>query len=377
MTEPYEAAVVGGGIVGASTAYHLARAGVETLLIDRHDEGRATDAGAGILSPATSTRGSDDVWFDFAVEAVGYYDELVTALETEQDGPHGYADRGLLRVAIDEDETTRFDETLERICKRQAADEPPAHETIHELSSAEAREQFPPLAEPCRALYYDDAARVDGQQFEGALRRAGMNHGLTILDATVEQLIIDDDSISGVVADGECISSGAVVIAGGAWSAAFGDQLDVEVPIEPQRGQIVHLGLDADTAGWPIVSPFREHYFVPWDDGRVAVGATRESAGFVPHTTVAGLQEVFSEAVRVAPGLANASLQEAQVGLRPLSPDGLPVLGEVSNVEGAFVATGHGPTGLQLGPYSGKLVADAVRGTELAVDLAPFAIDRF
>ena len=377
MEEQYEAAVVGGGIVGASTAYHLARAGVETLLIDRHDEGRATDAGAGILSPATSARGSDDAWFDFAVEAVAYYNELVTALETEQDGPHGYADRGLLRVAIDEEEITRFDDTLARIRERQATGEPPARGSVHELSPTEACEQFPPLAEPHRALYYDDAARVDGQQFEGALRRAGENHGLTILDATVERLLVDGDSLTGVVTDGERIAVDAAVVAGGAWSAAFGDQLDVEVLIEPQRGQIVHLDVAADTTDWPIVSPFREHYLVPWDDGRVAVGATRESAGFTPHTTVAGLQEVFSEAIRVAPGLADASIREAQVGLRPLSPDGLPVLGTVPDIEGVFVATGHGPTGLQLGPYSGKLVADAVRGTEPAFDLTPLAVDRF
>jgi D-amino-acid dehydrogenase len=148
MEGRYEAAVVGGGIVGASTAYHLARAGVETLLIDRHDEGRATDAGAGILSPVTSARGSDDAWFDFAVEAVAYYDELVTALETEQDGLHGYADRGLLRVAIDEEEITRFDDTLSRIRERQAADKPPARGSVHELTPTEARKQFPPLAEP-------------------------------------------------------------------------------------------------------------------------------------------------------------------------------------------------------------------------------------
>lgn len=377
MDDRYEAVVVGGGIVGASTAYHLARAGVETLLIDRHDEGRATDAGAGILSPATSARGSDDVWFDFAIDAVAYYDELVTALETEQDGPHGYAETGLLRVAVDEEEVTRFDDTLACIRERQATGEPPAGESIHELSSTEAREKFPPLAEPRRALYYDDAARVDGQQFEGALRRAGEHHGLMTLDASVERLLVADDSLTGVVAEGERISTNAAVIAGGAWSAQFGKQLGVNVPIEPQRGQIVHLDLDTDTTDWPIVSPFRDHYLVPWDDGRVAVGATRESAGFAPHTTVAGLQEVFSEAVRVAPGLADASLREARVGLRPLSPDGLPVLGEIPNVEGAFLATGHGPTGLQLGPYSGKLVAEAVHDREPAVALTSFAVDRF
>lgn len=376
MADQYETVVIGGGIVGASTAYHLVRAGLKTLLIDRHDEGRATDAGAGILSPETSTRGSDSAWFEFAVDAVAYYEELVPKLETEQDGSHGYAERGLLGVAINEDESERFDDTLARIRKRQASGVIPSG-SVQELTPSDAQERFPPLAEPQLALYYDDGARVDGQQFEGALRRAGENHGLTTLNGNVERLIIDNNSLVGVIADGERIPTEAAVIAGGAWSAGFGNQLGVDIPIEPQRGQIVHLDLDADTTDWPIVSPFREHYLVPWDDGRVAVGATREDSEGAPHTTVAGLQEVFSEAVRVAPGLAEASLRETRVGLRPLSPDGLPVLGSVPNVDGAFLATGHGPTGLQLGPYSGKLVAEVVRGTEPAVDLTPFAVDRF
>ncbi|WP_117593893.1 NAD(P)/FAD-dependent oxidoreductase [Haloprofundus halophilus] len=374
----YEAIVVGGGIVGASAAYHLAREGCETLLVDRRDEGRATDAGAGILSAATSSRGGDSTWFDFATTAVDYYGELVAALEAEQDGPHGYAKRGLLNVAFDAEEAEQYDEVLARIRERQAAGEPPAEGTVHELSSEEARERFPPLGESERAFYYDDAARVDGQTFEGALRRAGENHGLDTLEASVESLVVDGDEVTGVVVDETELAADAVVVAGGAWSNAFGAQLGVEIPVEPQRGQIVHLDLDADTEGWPIVSPYRHKYLVSWDDGRVAVGATRETgAGFEPKTTVEGLHDVFSEILRVAPGLADASLREARVGLRPLAKDGLPVLGEVPGVDGAFVATGHGPTGLQLGPYSGKLVADAVRGEDATGELEPFGVDRF
>lgn len=371
----HDAVVVGGGIVGASTAYHLARAGVETLLVDRRDEGRATDAGAGILSAATSSRG--EPWFGFAADAVAYYDDLVAALEADQDGPHGYAKRDLLRVAVSEDEVEGFDETLAAVREREAAAGPPVEDSITELTVEEARTAFPPLADVERAFRYDDAARVDGRTFEGALRRAGETHGLETRNASAERLVVNGGSIEAVVVDGERIDTENVVVAGGAWSAAFSDQLDVSLPIEPQRGQIVHLDVDVDTRGWPIVSPFRGHYLVSWDDGRVAVGATRESGtGFTPHTTVAGLQEVLSEATRVAPGLADASFREVRVGLRPLSSDGLPVLGEVPDVEGAFVATGHGPSGLQLGPYSGKLVADAVCGGDPA-SLAPFAIDRF
>jgi D-amino-acid dehydrogenase len=376
--EAYEAIVVGGGIVGASTAYHLARDGLTTLLIDRRDEGRATNAGAGILSPATSSRSSDGDWFEFATTAVDYYDDLVSALEAEQDGPHGYAKRGLLNVAFGDDEVEMYDEVLERIRERQAAGDPPAEGTIRELSPEKARQHFPPLGETKRAFYYDDAARVDGREFERALRRAGESYGLDTVDASVERLTIDDGTIAGVVTDDGERAADAVVVAGGAWSNTFGEQLGVEIPVEPQRGQIVHLGLDADTEGWPIVSPYRHKYMVSWDDGRVAVGATRETgSGFEPETTVEGIQEVFTEALRVAPGLADASLREVRVGLRPLTEDRLPVLGEVPGVSGAFLATGHGPTGLQLGPYSGKLIADAVRGEDVSKELKPFSVERF
>ena len=112
-----------------------------------------------------------------------------------------------------------------------------------------------------------------------------------------------------------------MVIAGGAWSRRFSDQLGLDIPVAPQRGQIIHLDLGgADTSSWPIVSAFRDHYMVPWPDSRVAAGATRETgSGFEPKATAAGIVEVLSEALRVAPGLAGASIRETRVGLRPLS----------------------------------------------------------
>ncbi|MFC6827166.1 NAD(P)/FAD-dependent oxidoreductase [Halopelagius fulvigenes] len=378
MTDRYDAVVVGGGIVGSSVAYHLAREGTDALLVDRRDEGRATDAGAGILSPATTSR-DDETWVRFAVEAVAYYDELVPALEAEQDGPHGYAERGLLAVAVNGAEADAYDETLELVRERRAEYGTPAPGTIRELDSEEAKARFPPLAETKRAFHYDDAARVDGRTFEAALRRAGRAHGLTEREGGVAEILVEGGDVRGVtLADGETVEAENVIVAGGAWSAAFESQLGVEVPVEPQRGQIVHLDVDEDTEGWPIVSPFRSHYMVSWDDGRVAAGATRETgAGFAPHTTVAGLREVFDEVLRVAPGLSDASLRTSRVGLRPLSEDGHPVLGEVPGVAGAYLATGHGPTGLQLGPYSGKLVAQAVRGETPETDVSQFGVGRF
>ncbi|NHN59635.1 MULTISPECIES: FAD-binding oxidoreductase [Halorussus] len=388
----YDAAVVGGGIVGSSVAYHLARAGAETALVDREDEGRATDAGAGILSPATSSRTGSDPWFAFAVEAVDYYSDLVAALADEQDGETGYDECGLLSVAVDDAEVEAFDRAMERIDRRRETLGRPDPDSFAAVDPGEARERFPPLADVQRAAYYEDAARVDGKLLTAALRRAGEAHGLEIRRASAEELRVEDGEIAAVVTGGEAIETAAAVVAGGAWSPAFGDQLGVELPVEPQRGQIAHLDVAAgadptdadaeadepDTGDWPIVSAFRDHYLVSWPDGRVAAGATRETgSGFAPRTTAAGVREVLDEALRVAPGLADAEPAEVRVGLRPVSEDRLPILGGVPGVEGAFVATGHGATGLQLGPYSGKCVAERVLGREPETDISAFDPARF
>jgi D-amino-acid dehydrogenase len=127
-----------------------------------------------------------------------------------------------------------------------------------------------------------------------------------------------------------------------------------------------------------MISAFRGHYMVPWPDHRVVVGATRENGtGFHPSTTAAGVHEVLSEALRVAPGLARAEMRDIRVGLRPLTADTMPVLGPVPGIHNVFLATGHGPTGLTLGPYSGKVVADMLLGKDLTVDISAFYVTRF
>jgi D-amino-acid dehydrogenase len=374
----YDAIVVGGGVVGMSTAYCLVSGGAGTLLIDRADQGRATDAGAGILSPETNSR-DPDAWFNFAVEAVAYYPTLVRQLQADQGGDTGYARCGQMIVAVSEDEYEPFDRATRLIFSRQARRGLPTPEDLHEVSGGEARQLFPPLAPVSGAIYHRRAARVDGRLLNCALRRAAEHRGLVIKQGAVERLIIQNHSVTGVVVDGETLSAGKIVIAGGAWSQAFGEQLGVEIPVAPQRGQIIHLGLpQTDTAAWPMISAFRGHYMVPWPDNRVVVGATRETgSGFQPNSTAAGVREVLSEALRVAPGLASAEIRDIRVGLRPYSADTMPVLGPVPGVRDVYLVTGHGPTGLTLGPYSGKVVADLLLGQQPTSDISAFYVTRF
>ncbi len=374
----YDAIVVGGGVVGMSTAYHLVCGGARTILIDRADPGRATDAGAGILSPETNSR-DPHTWFNFAVKAVAYYPTLIQQLRAGHRGDTGYAQCGQMLVAVSEDEYESFEDAKRLIFARQARRGLPGADDLYEVSAAEARKRFPALATVYGAIYYRPAARVDGRLLNQALRDAAQHRGLIIKQGAVERLIIHNYAVTGVVVNGEAISAGKTVIAGGAWSQAFGGQLGVEIPVAPQRGQIIHLGLPGiDTSTWPMISAFHGHYMVPWPDNRVVVGATRETgSGFQPHATAAGVREVLSEALRVAPGLAAAAIRDIRVGLRPYSADTMPVLGPIPDVRDIYLATGHGPTGLTLGPYSGKIVAELLLGQQPTADISDFSVTRF
>jgi D-amino-acid dehydrogenase len=374
----YDGIVVGGGVVGASIAYHLARAGAAALLIDRADPGRATDAGAGILAPETNSRDSEE-WFEFAEAAVGYYPALIAQLREAQAGDTGYAVCGQLIVAASEDEIAPFNEARRRVFERQRRRGRPAPEDLHEIGMDDARALFPPIAPLHGALFYRHAARVDGRLLTAALRHAAAADGLAVEQASVERLVVEGGAAAGVVADGTIYRAPAVAIAGGAWSPQFAEQLGVRIPVAPQRGQIIHLALPGvDTSAWPVVVGFRGHYMVAWPGGRVVVGATRETgSGFQPRTSAAGVHEVLGEALRVAPGLAAAELRDIRVGLRPACADGLPVLGGVPGVRGVYLATGHGPTGLQLGPYGGKLVAEMMLGRAIETDIGAFDVARF
>lgn len=374
----YDAIVVGGGIVGIASAYYLVRSGARTLLIDRGDTGRATDAGAGILAPETVSRDSED-WVNFAIPAVQLYKPLVEELSAAGAEDTGYSVCGQLTLAISEDEDESYREAERRVFERQKRRGTPSDADLYRVDSEQARAFFPALGEIRGGFYFRHGARVDGRKMAAALRHVALQHGLEIRTAGVDQLLIEGNKVVGVQVGSETIKAGAVAITGGAWSGPFSQQLGMHIPIAPQRGQIIHLSLPGvDTSTWPVINAFRGHYMVPWPDSRVVVGATREDGvGFAPHTTAAGTNTVLSEALRVAPGLANASIREIRVGLRPYLPDRLPVLGAVPNYERVFVAFGHGPTGLQLGPFSGKIIADLIAKRPLEVDISAMRADRF
>ena len=351
--------IVGGGVVGATAAWHATRRGASVALLDARDPGRATDAGAGIVSPETDLRDATPN-HHLSAAAKRFYPELIAALEREGHNDTGYARCGKLVVALDDEQAGWIDSYLALLRDPATAAAPPDPASLHEITASEAKNRFPPLGSVTAAFVSDDGARVDGRFLERTLLASAVDRGLTIEHRRVAHL-------------DELPDADAVIVAGGTWSPALVPELDVR----PQRGQIVHLAVDDSSCHqWPVVSPLAHHYLLAFA-GRVVVGATREDgSGFTSVLTAAGQHQVLSNALSVAPGLAGARIIEWRVGLRPIAARGYPYLGKVPGRERVFVATGHGATGLTWGPWSGAAVADLALGTISNADresLAPFA----
>jgi glycine/D-amino acid oxidase-like deaminating enzyme len=356
-TATADCVVVGGGLVGVALAYELVCSGAEVVLVDRHDPGRATDAGAGILSPETY-RDPDPGSFIVGCGAARHYESLVARLVDDGAGDTGYARTGSLLIAERPGDDEFMDDAVRLIRSRSPQTE--------EIDPDEARRHFPVLGAVRRALFNPAGRRVDGRTLRAALLAAAERRGLRIEHASV--IAVDADprtaSVRGVRTEYGPIAAGAVALAGGAWTAELADAFDVSLPVVPLKGQIVHLRLPAtDSSRWPIVQPVLGFYLVPWPDGRVACGGTMEAdAGFDHRVTADGVLQLLRECLRTAPGLAQAELCEVRVGSRPASVDGIPLAGPLPGWSNAFVASGHGAEGLLLGPLTARFTAALVLG---------------
>lgn len=364
-------AVVGAGILGASTAYHLALDGHSVTIVDAVHQGKATLAGAGIVCP-WATKVEDSDWYPMYAEGARYYDELVSGLASRGETELGYRKVGALVVA---DERSDFDAAGERLAKRTA--DAPESGGFEELPAEKARGYFPPLRQDLQAFYIPGAARVDARLLANAMVRAAVNLGADYR-SDLAALSLDAGRIAVRDGNGRKIDADAVIVTAGAWAARILEPLGLLHPVFPQRGQIVHLGLPGvDTSRWSVLLPMASHYLLAFDDSRVVVGASRENgAGFDYRVTAAGQHEVLTAGLHYAPGLATASLIETRIGFRPAAPTIRPILGGVPGIEGLFVGNGLGASGITVGPYAGRQLAKLATGDRPEIDLESCAPTR-
>ncbi|KAB1945517.1 FAD-dependent oxidoreductase [Brevibacterium linens ATCC 9172] len=354
--------VIGSGIAGASVAFGLASRGVDVTIVDDAMAGQATAASAGIIAPWVST--STGAYYETYAAGGNFYPAFLEALRTLGIPDLGYRRSGALVVNND---PGTLAEAAATIRSRVAPAGTVAGE-VHDLDAAELREIFPPIAPDMTGLLITGGGRVDGRVLRDAILTGARLHGARTVADSAQDVTASSAGTWSVRTTSATEDFDALVIAGGARSAELLGRLGHAVGIVPQRGQLLHLELrGVNTSPWPTIHPLDHHYITPFDGGRIVAGATREDGvGFDVRATAAGTQQVLDDALRIAPGLAQATVLETRVGVRPMSTreGALPYAGAVQGADGLWLASGFGAGGLTMGPLIGDGVARLILGEE-------------
>jgi glycine oxidase len=362
MSEHPDIVILGGGVIGLTTAYFLSRERVRIEVLDKGDFGQeASWAGAGIIPPANPRHARTP--FDLLrAHSSALYPGLSQELREQTGIDNGYLRCGGLEVAAgggDAEEEWRGEGVA-----------------VEVLAEQDARRLEPALAPGLGTVYHlPDMAQVRNPRHLRALLAACAARGVRLRPGCPAHGFERQGSrITAALTGAGRLAAGRFVLAAGAWTDALLQPLGWRPGIRPVRGQIALLH-----TGTPLVRRVLMHgkrYLVPRPDGRVLAGSTEEDAGFDKRTTAAAVGELLAFAVSLVPGLADAHVERAWAGLRPGSPDGLPFLGPVPGLDNLFVAAGHFRSGIQLSPGTGQVMAQLLLGQPPAVPLDAFRLDR-
>jgi len=365
----YDAIVVGAGAIGLSCAWRAARRGARVAVLDRaNPPAGATRVAAGMLAPVGELAFGEPELLEISLAAAAAYPGFVAELEAATGLSTGYTSHGALHIALDRDEAAELRRVhdLQRSLGLGAEWLPPRR----------CRELEPGLTPSFNGGVHAPAeATVDPRAMSAALLAALTGVGVEVRAETgVAAALVDDGRIAGVrTASGEELRAAATVLATGAW-AGESEWLPpaARPPVRPVKGQIVELrALDGVAPCQRIIASERV-YLVPREDGRLIVGATVEERGFDTAVTAGGVHELLRESYRLLPDVAEMELVEAMAGLRPGTPDNLPLIGPGA-LDGLILATGHHRNGILLAPLTGEAIAELLDCGQLPSTVAPAA----
>jgi glycine oxidase len=352
-----DVAVVGGGIVGLACAWHAARRGMSVVVLERDGlGGGASGVAAGMLAPVTEADFGEDALLELNLAAAERWPAFAAELAEASGVGTGFRETGALVVAADRDDA----EELQRLADLHAALGLPSRW----IGPREARTLEPGLSPRVRgAIHAPRDHQADPVATVRSLAAACRSAGVELREhVEVAALVRAGGAVTGVAAATEEVAAETVVVAAGAWSAGLAPDAP---PIRPVKGQIASLRApDPALAPKHIVRTPR-CYLLARDDGRVVLGATVEERGYDTSTTADGVFRLLEAAREVLPDVGELEWTGVRAGLRPGTPDNLPVIGPGS-VDGLVWATGHYRNGVLLAPLTGETVARIITGAEVA-----------
>jgi glycine oxidase len=365
----FDVAIAGAGLVGGSIALELAQAGLHVAVFDQGEPGHeASWAGAGILSPAPENAATLPM-VELAKASMALYPRFVENVEKISGQSVGFRPKGTLQALFSRDAASVLSTVIAMHHGLGLKAEPMRADDALELEPA-----LNPEIEA--AVLRPEEASVDNRALTQAVLSAAAKSGAEIFGGRkVTSIWQTGKHCAGLsfAKQNEKISAKWTIIAAGSFSAQIAGA-EVFAQVKPAKGQMA--ALRSNDVQMERVLWSDKIYLVPRNDGRILAGATVEYVGFDKHVTASGLEQLLSGALELAPGLASASVDETWAGLRPASPDHLPILGP-TDLGGLLIATGHFRSGIVLAPVTARLMREWVTESRVSIDCERFSPLRF
>jgi glycine oxidase len=363
-----EVVIVGGGVAGCATAYYLAKAGFKSIIVEPGDlAGHASGFAVGSLTPVDG-HGIPGPLSSLSMESFRMHRGLPEELAEASGIDYEYRVASHITVALEESAIPQLEESFALYSAASAHGF-----EARRLDPDEARRLEPRLSpKVIQALYTKGALALDSYKFTLSLAEAAQSMGATVLQGTVRGLESAGGRINKVLSDGDEVSCDAVVLAMGPWARKAESWLDVYIPVDPLKGEILRIR--------PLGPPLEHDFFggrsamYTKPDGLVWCGTTEDWSGFDIRSLEATRNTIVQWADAVLPGVGQGELMLHTACLRPVTPDWLPIIGKLPGYENLVVVTGAGKKGILLGPGMGKAAADIIAngGTDLSVaELGP------
>ena len=361
----YDVVIIGGGAIGAATARELARTGRRVLVVEPGSiPGQAWRAAAGMLAPQIEA-GPGDELLDLGTTARDHYARLGAELLETTGTDLGLWQEGIARVATGEAEAAELKANV-LWQQRQGY-------RCEWLAEDDVRRRWPWLGPTSGALWASRDGAIDPERLVSGLLSDAQQAGAVIAHDRVVRIERDGSRVTGVSGETGQYAAAQVIIAAGAWSGRL-EGLPRPLPVEPVRGQMAALPWPA---GISRAIVYHKDCYLLARGPEAIIGSTMEQVGFQPEVTPAGLSRIFTATTRLTPILIRSKVRRTWAGLRPVTPDGLPILGEEPLLPGLWYATGHGRNGILLAGITGVLIRQLLDGAKPLADVHRFSPARF